>query len=84
MIDSPISSIACLRDLEFSVPYCHRRTGECPNKATSSVYTQVAIMNVPKHEGEDDDLEKDLEEQLRRRLTSPLQFPSADRSRRFD
>jgi len=63
MIDSTISKYcACHRFGVRCTIYCHRRTGECPNEATSSVYTQVAIMNVPKHE--DEELEEELEEQL--------------------
>jgi hypothetical protein len=65
MIDSPISKYCvCHRFVVRCTIYCHRRTGECPNEATSSVYTQVAIIDVPKHEDEDEELEEELEEEL--------------------
>src|SRR5271170_7597759 len=64
MINSPISKhCVCHRFGVRCTIYRHRRTGECPNEATSSVYARVAIMDVPKHEGEEEELEEGLEEE---------------------
>jgi len=43
---------------------CHRRTGERPNEATSSVHTQVAIIDVSKYKDEEEESEEELEEEL--------------------
>jgi IS30 family transposase len=40
--------------------YCHPRTGDCPNKATSSAYTQVAIVDASEHEDDEEELEEEL------------------------
>jgi len=39
---------------------CHRRTGERPNEAISSVYTQVVIVDAPKYKDEEEELEEEL------------------------
>jgi len=39
--------------------YCQPRIGECPNEATSSAYTQIAIVDVPEHKDKEE-----LEEEL--------------------
>jgi hypothetical protein len=33
---------------------------DCPNKATSSAYTQVAIVDVSEHEDDEEELEEEL------------------------
>lgn len=43
--------------------YCHRRSGECPNKATGSTYTQIAVIeqdeqNEQNEQEEDDEVEE--------------------------
>lgn len=40
--------------------HCHSRTGECSNKATSSAYTQIAIVDVSEHEDDEEELEEEL------------------------
>ena len=35
--------------------YCHRRSGECPNKATGSSYTQIAVIEQDEQDEEDGD-----------------------------
>jgi len=63
MINPPTSKhCVCHRFGVRCTIYYHRRTSECPNEATSSVYTQVAIIDVPKYE--DEELEEELEEEL--------------------
>ena len=34
--------------------YCHRRSDECPNKATGSRYTQIAVVEQDEQEDEQD------------------------------
>ena len=31
--------------------YCHKRTGDCPNRAICSAYTQIAVADVLEQEG---------------------------------
>jgi hypothetical protein len=41
--------------------YCHRRSGECPNKATGSLYTQIAVVEQDEQdaqENEGDEMEE--------------------------
>jgi hypothetical protein len=41
--------------------YCHKRSGECPNKVTGPNYTQIAVIEQieeDKGENEDDEMEE--------------------------
>ena len=62
MINSPISKYCvCHR---FGVQYTTDVLATVPNEATNSVSTQVAIMDVPKHEDEEEELEEEPEREL--------------------
>ena len=39
--------------------YCHRRSGECPNKATGSSYTQIVVIEQDEQDKQEEDDEMD-------------------------
>jgi hypothetical protein len=48
----------CFKNGTKCTIYCHKRSGECPNKATGPNYTQIAVIEqIEEDEGENKDNE---------------------------
>jgi hypothetical protein len=49
----------CFKNGARCTIYCHKRSGECPNKATGPNYTQIAVIEqIEEDEDEDDEMEE--------------------------
>jgi hypothetical protein len=42
--------------------YCQRRSGECPNQATGSSYTQIAVIEQDEQDEDEQDEDDQMEE----------------------
>jgi hypothetical protein len=47
----------CFKNGARCTIYCHKRSGECPNKETGPNYTQIAVIEQIE-EDEDDEMEE--------------------------
>jgi len=55
---SSLSSLCVLQKRRQTI-YCHRRSGECPNKATGSSYTQIVVIEQDEQDEQEEDDEMD-------------------------
>jgi hypothetical protein len=51
--------VVCVLQKRRQTIYCHRLSGECPNKATGSSYTQIVVIEQDEQDEQDEQEEDD-------------------------